>query len=122
MRPASISAARRTRCSNGWLSRVSVRMVWVTVRALRVQPGDRLVFVSDGVYDVASPAGELYGARSLARAINLTRLLPAAPGPQGKSSSSWPGTAPPAPPPPPPRWSCASTGTVRPRPADLTVH
>ncbi|MFD9700112.1 PP2C family protein-serine/threonine phosphatase [Lentzea sp. NPDC059081] len=44
----------------------------------QVQPGDRLIFVSDGVYDVASPAGERYGARSLARAINLTRLLPAA--------------------------------------------
>ncbi|MFD5827527.1 PP2C family protein-serine/threonine phosphatase [Lentzea sp. NPDC060358] len=44
----------------------------------QVQPGDRLVFVSDGVYDVAAPNGELYGTRSLARAINLTRLLPAA--------------------------------------------
>ncbi|GGM92799.1 phosphatase [Lentzea pudingi] len=43
-----------------------------------VQPGDRLIFVSDGVYDVASPAGERYGERALARAINLTRLLPAA--------------------------------------------
>ncbi|ANZ43265.1 phosphatase [Lentzea guizhouensis] len=43
-----------------------------------VQPGDRLIFVSDGVYDVASPSGERYSERALARAINLTRLLPAA--------------------------------------------
>ncbi|MEU7481731.1 PP2C family protein-serine/threonine phosphatase [Lentzea sp. NPDC042327] len=43
-----------------------------------VRPGDRLIFASDGVYDVASPAGERYGERALARAINLTRLLPAA--------------------------------------------
>jgi serine phosphatase RsbU (regulator of sigma subunit) len=44
----------------------------------RVEPGDRLVFVSDGVYDVASPGGETYGAAALARAIQSTRLLPAA--------------------------------------------
>ncbi len=42
-----------------------------------VEPGDRLVFVSDGVYAVASPAGEKYGERALARAITATRLLPA---------------------------------------------
>ncbi|GAA2933508.1 PP2C family protein-serine/threonine phosphatase [Streptomyces violaceus] len=42
------------------------------------EPGDRLVFVSDGVYDVASPGGEAYGDIALARAIQSTRLLPAA--------------------------------------------
>ncbi|MFC8083121.1 PP2C family protein-serine/threonine phosphatase [Streptomyces sp. NPDC057340] len=44
----------------------------------RVEPGDRLVFVSDGVYAVASPKGEAYGDAALARAIQATRLLPAA--------------------------------------------
>ncbi|MCI3273587.1 PP2C family protein-serine/threonine phosphatase [Streptomyces cylindrosporus] len=44
----------------------------------RVEPGDRLVFVSDGVYDVASPKGETYGEEALTRAIQATRLLPAA--------------------------------------------
>ena len=43
-----------------------------------VEPGDRLVFVSDGVYAVASPEGERYGERALARAITATRLLPPA--------------------------------------------
>ncbi|MFF7793851.1 SpoIIE family protein phosphatase [Streptomyces sp. NPDC007991] len=43
-----------------------------------VEPGDRLVFVSDGVYDVGSPGGEAYGDAALARAIQSTRLLPAA--------------------------------------------
>ncbi len=36
-----------------------------------VEPGDRLVFVSDGVHAVAPPAG----GRALARAITSTRLL-----------------------------------------------
>ncbi|WP_184594865.1 PP2C family protein-serine/threonine phosphatase [Streptomyces violarus] len=45
---------------------------------LWAEPGDRLVFVSDGVYDVASPGGEAYGDIALARAIQSTRLLPAA--------------------------------------------
>lgn len=44
----------------------------------RAEPGDRLVFVSDGVYDVAAPGGEVYGDAALARAILATRLLPAA--------------------------------------------
>ncbi len=44
----------------------------------RVEPGDRLVFVSDGVHAVASPKGETYGDAALARAIQSTRLLPAA--------------------------------------------
>ncbi|TWV31515.1 serine/threonine-protein phosphatase [Streptomyces misionensis] len=43
-----------------------------------VEPGDRLVFVSDGVHAVASPLGEPYGEAALVRAIHSTRLLPAA--------------------------------------------
>ncbi|MET9827902.1 SpoIIE family protein phosphatase [Streptomyces sp. NPDC006385] len=43
-----------------------------------VEPGDRLVFASDGVYAVAAPGGERYGERALARAIVSTSLLPAA--------------------------------------------
>ncbi|MER8007735.1 PP2C family protein-serine/threonine phosphatase [Streptomyces sp. NPDC094149] len=43
-----------------------------------VEPGDRLVFVSDGVHAVADPKGEPYGEAALARAIQATRLLPAA--------------------------------------------
>ncbi|MFE9017515.1 PP2C family protein-serine/threonine phosphatase [Streptomyces sp. NPDC007808] len=43
-----------------------------------VEPGDRLVFASDGVYSVAAPGGEQYGERALARAIASTSLLPAA--------------------------------------------
>jgi serine phosphatase RsbU (regulator of sigma subunit) len=43
-----------------------------------VEPGDRLVLVSDGVYAVASPRGEAYGDAALNRAIQSTRLLPAA--------------------------------------------
>ncbi|MGW2203121.1 PP2C family protein-serine/threonine phosphatase [Streptomyces sp. NPDC001774] len=41
-----------------------------------VRPGDRLLFGSDGVYDAASPEGESYGHRALARALTATRLLP----------------------------------------------
>ncbi|MGW2486064.1 PP2C family protein-serine/threonine phosphatase [Streptomyces sp. NPDC001606] len=44
----------------------------------RVEPGDRLVFVSDGVHAVADSRGEAYGDVALARAIQATRLLPAA--------------------------------------------
>ncbi|MFF8475150.1 PP2C family protein-serine/threonine phosphatase [Streptomyces sp. NPDC015414] len=44
----------------------------------QVEPGDRLVFVSDGVYEVASPLGEAYGDAALARAVTSTRLLSAA--------------------------------------------
>ncbi|MDL5204318.1 PP2C family protein-serine/threonine phosphatase [Streptomyces sp. ALI-76-A] len=44
----------------------------------QAEPGDRLIFVSDGVYGVASPGGEAYGDAALARAIMATRLLPAA--------------------------------------------
>ncbi|MCO1574220.1 serine/threonine-protein phosphatase [Crossiella sp. SN42] len=42
-----------------------------------LEAGDRLVFVTDGVYDVASQQGERYGERALAKAIAATRLLPA---------------------------------------------
>ncbi|MFE9435308.1 PP2C family protein-serine/threonine phosphatase [Streptomyces sp. NPDC006640] len=45
---------------------------------LQVEPGDRLVFVSDGVYGVSGPGGESYGGSALNRAILSTRLLPAA--------------------------------------------
>ncbi|MFD5080486.1 PP2C family protein-serine/threonine phosphatase [Streptomyces sp. NPDC058371] len=48
------------------------------VQEFRVEPGDRLLFVSDGVYGVAAPGGEKYGERALAKAITSTRLLPAA--------------------------------------------
>ncbi|WP_153182883.1 PP2C family protein-serine/threonine phosphatase, partial [Streptomyces sp. E5N298] len=48
------------------------------VQDFRVEPGDRLVCVSDGVHAVASPKGEPYGDAALARAIQATRLLPAA--------------------------------------------
>ncbi|WP_327312276.1 PP2C family protein-serine/threonine phosphatase [Streptomyces sp. NBC_01235] len=41
-------------------------------------PGDRLLFVSDGVHAVAAPGGETYGERALARAIGNAALLPAA--------------------------------------------
>ncbi|MFE5943608.1 PP2C family protein-serine/threonine phosphatase [Streptomyces sp. NPDC056480] len=41
-----------------------------------VEPGDRLLFGSDGVYAAVSPAGESYGDRALARALKGTRLLP----------------------------------------------
>ncbi|QGV76854.1 PP2C family protein-serine/threonine phosphatase [Streptomyces ficellus] len=41
-----------------------------------VLPGDRLFFLSDGVYDVASPAGERYSETALTRAMTATRLLP----------------------------------------------
>ncbi|MFD3679677.1 PP2C family protein-serine/threonine phosphatase [Streptomyces sp. NPDC058613] len=47
-----------------------------TVQRFQVLPGDRLFFLSDGVYDVASPGGELYSLHALARAVTNTRLLP----------------------------------------------
>lgn len=46
-------------------------------QTFQVEPGDRLLFVSDGVYAAVSPRGELYGDRALSRAINSTSLLPA---------------------------------------------
>ncbi|MFD8307746.1 PP2C family protein-serine/threonine phosphatase [Streptomyces sp. NPDC059690] len=49
-----------------------------TAQESRLRPGDRLLFVSDGVHAVADPGGEPYGERALARAVTATRLLPAA--------------------------------------------
>lgn len=48
-----------------------------TPQHFEVEPGDRLLFISDGVYDALSPAGEKYSLHALARAITSTRLLPA---------------------------------------------
>ncbi|MGV9255143.1 PP2C family protein-serine/threonine phosphatase [Streptomyces sp. NPDC003697] len=48
------------------------------VQEFQLRPGDRLMFVSDGVYAVAAPGGEQYGERALTRAIASTGLLPAA--------------------------------------------
>lgn len=42
-----------------------------------VQRGDRLLFISDGVYAALSETGEEYGERMLARAIQAASLLPA---------------------------------------------
>ena len=47
-----------------------------------VRPGDRLVFVGDGVRAAAARAGGPQGGRLLARAITSTRLLPAAEAPR----------------------------------------
>ncbi len=49
-----------------------------TAQEVGIEPGDRLVFASDGVYAVAAPGGEQYGEHALARAIVSTSLLPAA--------------------------------------------
>lgn len=45
---------------------------------IQVLPGDRLIFVSDGVHTVAGGAGEDFGASALSRAIRTSRMLPAA--------------------------------------------
>ncbi|NEB74675.1 serine/threonine-protein phosphatase [Streptomyces sp. SID14478] len=44
----------------------------------QVVPGDRLVFVSDGVFAALSDKGEAFGEKMLGRAIQAARLLPAA--------------------------------------------
>ncbi|MFG2211366.1 PP2C family protein-serine/threonine phosphatase [Streptomyces sp. NPDC048638] len=49
-----------------------------TTESLTVEPGDRLLFVSDGVYEAPSPRDGKYAERALARALHATRLLPAA--------------------------------------------
>jgi hypothetical protein len=49
-----------------------------TVDRLQALPGDRYVFVSDGVYNAAAPHGELYGDRELVQAVVATAELPAA--------------------------------------------
>ncbi|MFE2375594.1 PP2C family protein-serine/threonine phosphatase [Streptomyces sp. NPDC059398] len=45
---------------------------------LRMEPGDRILVGSDGVYDSVSATGEQYGERSLARSLSAHRFLPAA--------------------------------------------
>ncbi|MDQ0964050.1 serine phosphatase RsbU (regulator of sigma subunit) [Streptomyces sp. B4I13] len=45
---------------------------------LTLLPGDRLLFVSDGVHAVVAPGGEAYGEHALARAVASAALLPAA--------------------------------------------
>ncbi|HET6289787.1 MAG TPA: PP2C family protein-serine/threonine phosphatase [Amycolatopsis sp.] len=49
-----------------------------TIERLQALPGDRFVFVSDGVYDVRGAHGERYGDRDLAEAVVATASLPAA--------------------------------------------
>ncbi|MGW6023836.1 PP2C family protein-serine/threonine phosphatase [Streptomyces sp. NPDC055099] len=49
---------------------------------LRLEPGDRILVSSDGVYESVSKAGERYGERALARSLSAHRLLPAAQVPQ----------------------------------------
>ncbi|WP_109004389.1 PP2C family protein-serine/threonine phosphatase [Streptomyces rishiriensis] len=49
-----------------------------TAQEFGLLPGDRLIFVSDGVHAVASPSGETYGEHALARAVASAALLPAA--------------------------------------------
>ncbi|MEV2251569.1 PP2C family protein-serine/threonine phosphatase [Streptomyces sp. NPDC050147] len=55
--------------------------VYVAER-LRLEPGDRILVSSDGVYESVSKAGERYGERALARSLSAHRLLPAAQVPQ----------------------------------------
>lgn len=47
-----------------------------TTQSFTAEPGDRFFFLSDGVYDVASPAGERYSEQALVRAMAATRLIP----------------------------------------------
>ncbi|MER5948567.1 SpoIIE family protein phosphatase [Streptomyces sp. NPDC001904] len=47
------------------------------VQEFDVRRGDRLLFVSDGVYSALSATGEAYGERRLARAVQAASLLPA---------------------------------------------
>ncbi|PBC85436.1 Serine phosphatase RsbU, regulator of sigma subunit [Streptomyces sp. 2224.1] len=49
-----------------------------TPQEFTLAPGDRLIFVSDGVYETLSPRGEKYAEQALSRAIHATSLLPAA--------------------------------------------
>lgn len=47
------------------------------VQTFRVQPGDRLVVISDGAHAALSPGGEVYGTVGLHRGIVASGLLPA---------------------------------------------
>ncbi|MER7760155.1 PP2C family protein-serine/threonine phosphatase [Streptomyces sp. NPDC097619] len=49
-----------------------------TAQPFEALPGDRLIFVSDGVYGASDQSGVAYSERALARAIHATGLLPAA--------------------------------------------
>ncbi|WP_410596114.1 PP2C family protein-serine/threonine phosphatase [Amycolatopsis sp. lyj-23] len=49
-----------------------------TTQRLQANPGDRLVFVSDGVYEAIGPTGDLYGDADLARTVRDTAELTAA--------------------------------------------
>ncbi|GGV23067.1 phosphatase [Streptomyces longisporoflavus] len=49
---------------------------------LRLEPGDRVLVGSDGVFDGVSKTGERYGERALARSMSAHRLLPAPQVPQ----------------------------------------
>ncbi len=46
-------------------------------RKERVRPGDRLLLVTDGILEAASPAGELYGEQRLERLLTEHRQRPA---------------------------------------------
>ncbi|MEY9855456.1 serine phosphatase RsbU (regulator of sigma subunit) [Catenulispora sp. GAS73] len=48
------------------------------VQRFQVQPGDRLVVISDGAHAAVSPGGEVYGTSALQRGIVASGLLPAA--------------------------------------------
>lgn len=48
-----------------------------TIERLQALPGDRFVFVSDGVYNVPGVHGEPYGDRDLIQAVVATASLPA---------------------------------------------
>ncbi|WP_433324447.1 PP2C family protein-serine/threonine phosphatase [Spirillospora sp. CA-294931] len=45
-----------------------------TVEEFAVEPGDRLIIVSDGIHAARSATGDLYGAVALTRALRETRL------------------------------------------------
>ncbi|MEZ0110188.1 serine phosphatase RsbU (regulator of sigma subunit) [Catenulispora sp. EB89] len=47
------------------------------VQTFRLEPGDRLVIVSDGAHAALSPRGEVYGPAALNRGIVASGLLPA---------------------------------------------
>ncbi len=48
------------------------------LQEFQVLPGDRLIFVSDGVYAASSPDGEAYEEQALSRAITAAGLLASA--------------------------------------------